>query len=187
VGTLLRGRWGAQRDTARSGGILACAAAVLCLGGCATSENQGGSIPLDRRYQPPQRSERTPTLAGLQKSAFMTGYTIFVSSVDGKCVMSGRDGWKDALPVSAGSHKIVVRYESGVHEARVKLTLQAESGHTYRIGYLDGGGTIIGPGLYLDIWLDDLRTGEHATSAIRAGMGENRQGRQLCGELFQVD
>jgi len=176
----------AQRAVVIISGVLACAVAFMLVGGCATTENQGNSIPLDRQYQPPQHTEANATLLGIDSPTFFTGYTVFVSSIDGKCVMAGRAGWKDALPISPGQHKIIVQFASGAHEARVKLTLQAQSGHSYRTGYLDGGGTIVGPGLYLDLWLDDVKTGERATPAIRSGIGINTEGPQLCAELFRV-
>jgi len=174
------------RTLLRGVGIFACAVASLLAPGCAT--NQAPFVPLDRRYQPPAAGEASATLAGTQRhSAVLDDYTAFVSSVDGKCVMSGRAGWNDALPIAAGAHRITIHFVQGLSEAYVKLPLQAEAGHAYKIGYLDGGGTILGPGSYMDFWIDDLQSNQHVSPAIRSAVTVNREGTdQLCAELFRI-
>jgi len=182
---LIAGCVPAQLGMGRGFGILLWLAALTLAGGCATKPPP--SIPLDRQYQLPQRDDAVATLTGTQKkSTLFDDYTAFASSIDGKCVMSGRAGWKDPLALSGGSHKIMVKFNQGLSEAHVKLTLQVESGHAYRIAYLDGGGAILGPGSYLDFWIEDLKTGAHVTPAIRGGVFENREGLRLCSELFRV-
>lgn len=162
---------------------LRCLVALTVASGCATRPLS--SIPLDRQYQPPRLDGPVATLLGKQqKSTLFDDYTTFASSIDGKCVMSGRAGWEAPLALSAGPHKITVKFVRGVSEAYAELTLEAAGGHAYRIVYLDGGGTILGPGLYLDFWIEDTKTGVHVTPAIRGGMFENREGTRLCSELF---
>jgi hypothetical protein len=137
-------------------------------------------IPPELQYQAPVYSQATATISGSQEnSTLLDDFTAFVLGVDGKRVMTGRAGWKDALGITEGTHRISVAFKRGAWFAFATLDFEAKAGSKYQLRHISDAQATFGNHTYCDFWIADVESGKPVTSLVRAPLANGDRGAQL--------
>jgi len=113
---------------------------------------------------------RHATIIGSQEtSILLDNFTAFVSSVDGRKVESGRNGWNVPLTIDVGHRTLGVEFNRGVFFAKGQLEFDAAANARYELKYATDA-ELFGKNSFCNFWVVEIQSGQTVSLVSKASV-----------------
>ena len=113
---------------------------------------------------------RHATIVGSQEtSILLDNFTAFVSSVDGRKVEAGRNGWNTPLSIDVGHRRLGVEFNRGVFLAKGQLEFDAIANTRYELRYATDA-ELFGKNSYCNFWVIEIQSGQTVSRVSKSAV-----------------
>ncbi len=115
------------------------------------------------------------SIVGTQESSILfDNFTAFITTIDGRKIAIGRDGWSVPLEIETGRRTLDVEFNRGVFYAKGRLEFDAVADAKYELKFITDA-ELFGHNSYCNFWVIDTSTGK-TVSMISKGSVEKIAG-----------